>query len=101
MHYFKLSILCFISISKADYLSNEDLFRNLEYLNEQFPHLSRIYSIGKSAEGRDLKVNHIRNGIKFKLIFIPFLGNTNPCKTWPQKTLFNTNGEISSQHAWQ
>lgn len=56
MHYSKFVILCFISISEADYLSNEDLFRDLEDLNEQFPHLSKIYSIGKSVQGRDLKV---------------------------------------------
>lgn len=42
--------------SSSSYLTNEELSSELDKLGTEYPELSKVYSLGKSVRGQDLKV---------------------------------------------
>ena len=47
----------------TDYHNYTELVSELESLAESYPHLSRIYSVGKSVQDRELLVIQISEGV--------------------------------------
>ena len=56
----------------ADYHNYTDLMSELDSLVESYPHLSRIYSLGKSTQNRELMVVQISEGVTEVKIYPAF-----------------------------
>ena len=72
----------------------------LDYLSENYPDISSLYSLGQTHEDRDLTVIQISQGVKQVAFGNDVIGPSD-ATLFPGPSLAKAHDKTDCQHAWQ